>query len=50
VKTVPLNISIEAKNQGIQVSMTYFLSAGLTAPLESIKNHFCSTISAIESK
>jgi hypothetical protein len=48
VKTVPLTISIEAKNRGVQVSMTCFLSARLTATLESIKNHFCSTINAIE--
>jgi len=46
-KTVPLNIVIEPKNKGIQVSMTYVLSAGLTAPLESIKEHFCSTIESV---
>jgi len=49
-KTVPLNIAIKSKNRGVHVSMTYFLAAGLTAPLESIKDHFCSIIGAIESK
>lgn len=47
VNNVPLNITIESKNKGVQVSMSYFLAAGLTAPLESIKNHFCSTVEAV---
>ncbi len=49
-KTVPLNIGVEPKNAGVEVTMTYSTSGGVTSPLESIKNHFCSTIEAIEGK
>ena len=49
-KTVPLNIGIESMSSGIKVSMTYSTSGGVTSPLESITNHFCSTIEAIEGK
>ncbi len=46
-KTVPLNISFEAKNKGVNVSMTYATSGGVISPLDAIKNKFCSTMEAI---
>ncbi len=49
-KTVPLNIGIERKNNGVNVSMSYSTSGGVTSPLESIKNHFCSTMEAVAGK
>jgi hypothetical protein len=49
-KTAPLNIGIEAKNNGVNVSMSYSTSGGVTSPLESIRNHFCSTMEAIAGK
>ncbi len=49
-KTVPLNISFEPQNNGVKVAMTYVTSGGVTSPLNSIVNHFCSTIEAIEGK
>ncbi len=33
-KTVPLNIGIESKKEGVKVSMTYSTSGGVTSPLE----------------
>lgn len=49
-KTAPLNISIEPIKKDVKVSMTYSTSGGVTSPLESIRNHFCATIEAIEGK
>ncbi len=49
-KVVPLSIGFETKNTGVKMTMTYSTSGGVTSPLESIKNHFCSTIEAVESK
>ncbi len=49
-KTVPLNIGIVPKNNGVNVSMTYSTSGGVSSPLESIKNHFCSTMEAVAGK
>jgi len=49
-KTAPLNIGIESKNNGVNVSMTYSTSGGVTSPLESIKDHFCSTMEAVAGK
>lgn len=49
-KTVPLNIGIESKNGGVKVSIFFSTSGGVISPLEAIKNHFCSTIEAIELK
>jgi glutamine cyclotransferase len=49
-KTVPLNISVESKNNGVNVSMSYATSGGVTSPLEAIKNHFCSTMEAVSGK
>ena len=49
-RVVPLNIAFETKNAGVKMTMTYSTSGGVTSPLESIKNHFCSTIEAVESK
>ncbi len=49
-KTVPLNISVEPHNNGVKVAMTYATSGGVTSPLDSIVNHFCATIEAIEGK
>ncbi len=46
VNTVPFNVVVQAEPHGVNISITYFLAAGLTAPLESIKNQFCSTIEA----
>ncbi|MCF6202428.1 MAG: hypothetical protein L3J59_01990 [Methylococcaceae bacterium] len=48
-KVVPLSIGFETKNGGVKMTMTYSTSGGVTSPLESIKNHFCSTIEAVES-
>jgi hypothetical protein len=49
-KTAPLNIGIEPHGGGVKVNMTYSTSGGVTSPLDSISNHFCSTIAAIEGK
>ena len=49
-KTVPMNIGIESTDGGVNVSMTYSTPGGVTSPLNSIKNHFCSTIEAVEGK
>jgi hypothetical protein len=49
-KTAPLNIGIEPHGGGVKVNMTYSTSGGVTSPLDSITNHFCSTIAAIEGK
>jgi hypothetical protein len=49
-KVVPLSIGFETKNTGVKMTMTYSTSGGVTSPLESIKNHFCSTIEAVEGK
>ncbi len=46
----PLNIGIEYKSAGVNVSIAYSTPGGTLSPLESIKNHFCSTIEAIEGK
>ncbi|RKX62865.1 MAG: hypothetical protein DRP37_00405 [Thermodesulfobacteriota bacterium] len=49
-KTVPMNVGIESTDGGVKISMTYSTQGGVTSPLDSIKNHFCSTIEAVKGK
>lgn len=49
-KTVPLNISIEPVESGVNMAMSYSLSGGLTSPVEAVKDHFCATIDAVRNK
>ena len=49
-KTVPLNITIESKNSGVNVSMSYATSGGLITPLGAIQTKFCDTMAAIAGK
>jgi len=49
-KTVPLNISLEPKNKGVNVAITYSTSGGVTSPLDAISSHFCGTMEAIAGK
>ncbi len=49
-KTAPLNIGIESKKNGVDVSMTYSTSGGVTSPLGAITDHFCATIEAVAKK
>ena len=45
-KTIPLNIVIEAINNGAKVSMTYATPPATLSPESAIKNQFCQTIQA----
>ncbi len=47
-KTVPLNVSIDSKDKGVNVSISFSISGGLTTPVNSVKDGFCDTIKAIE--
>lgn len=49
-KTAPLNIGVDSVKGGVNVSMSYSISGGLSSPVEAVKDHFCSTIEAISSK
>lgn len=46
-KTAPLNIGVDEKTGGVNVNMSYSISAGVASPVEAVKDHFCSTIAAI---
>lgn len=47
-KTAPLNISVDETSNGIKVSMSFATSGGVSAPTESVKDHFCATIQAVK--
>jgi len=49
-KTAPLNIGVESKNNGVNITMSFSTSGGVYAPMESITDHFCSTMKAISGK
>jgi ABC-type Fe3+-hydroxamate transport system substrate-binding protein len=47
-KTVPLNVSIDSKDKGVNVSISFSISGGLTTPVNSVKDGFCDIIKAIQ--
>lgn len=47
-KTAPLNVGIEPKRKGINVSITFTISGGTTTSLNSVKDQFCGVIEAIQ--
>ena len=47
-KTVPLNVSISSKGKGVDVSITFSISGGLTTPVNSVKDTFCDIIDAVQ--
>jgi len=49
-KSAPLNIGIESKKGGVDISMTFSTSGGVTSPLGAITDHFCETIEAVAKK
>jgi hypothetical protein len=49
-KTVPINVILESQQSGLNVSVNYSTSGGVTSPLEAIQAQFCSIIAAVEGK
>ncbi len=46
-KTAPLNISIDSKDSGVKVSVTFSISGGLTTPVNMVKDSFCDVIESV---
>lgn len=49
-KTAPLNITIADKEGGVNVSITYSISGGVTSPQDAIQAQFCKIVDAIGAK
>jgi hypothetical protein len=49
-KTAPLNVGIESAQGGVEVSLTYAISGGLSSPVDAVQNFFCTLVSTIEGK
>jgi hypothetical protein len=47
-KTVPLNVSIDTKKNGVNVSISFSISGGLSTPVNSVKDAFCNIIKSIQ--
>jgi hypothetical protein len=47
-KTVPLNVSFDSTDQGINVSIAFSISGGVTTPVNGVKDEFCDIIKAIQ--
>ena len=46
-KTVPLNVTIDPVNAGVNVSISFSISGGLTANASTVQDFFCQIIEAI---
>jgi len=46
-KTVPLNVTIDPANAGVNVSISFSISGGLTVNASSVQDTFCQIIEAI---
>ena len=46
-RTAPLNVTIDSKNKGVDISMTYSISGGLTTPVNTVKDFFCDVVIAL---
>ncbi len=49
-KTVPLTFMSEAVDGGVRVEMVYKTTAGVTSPVEAVRNQFCVTFDAVAKK
>lgn len=49
-KTVPLNVGIEQVQGGVNVTLAYSISGGVTSPVEAVQNFFCSVVGAVEGR
>ena len=46
-KTAPLNVGIDDKDGGVNVTVTFSISGGLTTPVDGVKDTFCKIIVAV---
>ena len=46
-KTAPLNVGIDAKDGGVNVTATFSISGGLTTPVDGVKDTFCKIIVSV---
>jgi hypothetical protein len=46
-KTAPLTVSVDSAKSGVDVSISFSISGGTTTPTDTVKDFFCSIISAI---
>jgi hypothetical protein len=47
-KTAPLSVVIDAKNKGVDISITFSISGGLSTDVNSVKDSFCDVVTAID--
>jgi len=46
-KTAPLSIGIDSVETGVEVSITFSISGGVSSPVNAVKDDFCSIMEAI---
>jgi len=49
-KTAPLNVGVEQIKGGVNVTMSFSVYSGATAPVEGVRDFFCSVIGAVQGK
>jgi len=50
-KTAPLNVGIEQQGKrGVNVTLSYAISGGVTSPVEAVRDFFCSVVGAVQGK
>ena len=47
-KTTPLSVVIDSKNKGVDISITFSISGGLSTNVNSVKDSFCDGFTALD--
>lgn len=49
-KTAPLNVGFEQVKGGVNLTMSYAISGGVTSPVDAVQKFFCSVTEAVQNK